>query len=82
MHENPRPPAATYLEEWLATNGLSRFQFCARTEINPGLLWNWCSGRSRPSLPHAARIEQVTGIPPRAWLIPESCDNPDPQASP
>lgn len=74
-----RPPAAASLGVWLTVHDMSRFRFCATTGINPGMLWSWLTGRSTPSLGHAARIEQLTGIPPRAWLVPESSDNSNPE---
>lgn len=77
-----RPPAAASLGDWLAVHDMSRFRFCARTGINPGMLWSWLTGRSTPSLGHAARIEEITGIPPRAWVrSTHETLNPQPPAN-
>lgn len=77
-----RPPAADILDQWLADRQMSRFQLCVEMGIHPGMFWAWCRGKTRPSLVHAARIEALTGIPPRAWLHVEADGSSNPGTNP
>jgi hypothetical protein len=63
-------PAGALLLKWIGDNKLTNFQFCAQSDIEPGLLYRWIYGRSVPSVNYAALIERLTGIPAGRWANP------------
>lgn len=52
-----------YLERYRASDA----QFARSIEIEPYLISNYKSGKKRPGLEIAIKIEQKTGISVRAW---------------
>lgn len=62
-----QPRASILLREWRVGAGLSSNAAAKRLAVDRGTYVQWESGSGLPSLPLAARLEDVTGIPMRAW---------------
>jgi DNA-binding transcriptional regulator YiaG len=64
------PTAATSLREYLREHRVSQGRFAIVTlGTANSTLQDWLSGRGKPSLVNALKIEQVTGIPVSAWFV-------------
>lgn len=60
--------AALKLGEWISSRGMKHSFFAAQVGIKAQTLSTLVTGRSRPSLDLAVRIEEKTGIAPREWV--------------
>jgi transcriptional regulator with XRE-family HTH domain len=56
------------LAAWLRRSKLKQCDFARQIHITDAYLSQVLSGKRRPSLPIAVRIEDQTGIPVRSWL--------------
>lgn len=57
---------ADYRDRWK----LKQYELAARLEVTDAYLSQILSGRRRPSLPIAVRIERETGVTVDAWMTP------------
>jgi plasmid maintenance system antidote protein VapI len=62
-----RTRAAKELAAWLATDGRSQGALSRAVQIDPSHLCRILSGRARPSLALALRLEQQSGVPVAMW---------------
>lgn len=63
------PPAAIALRGYLSEHNVSQGRFAVLTlDVTDTALQSWLSGRGRPSLGNALKIEKVTGIPVADWF--------------
>lgn len=71
----PKPPVhkpgPLELELWLVRQRLTQKQGAERIGISRPKLVQYLNGWARPSLETAIRIEDVTGIEIRCWLVAE-----------
>jgi len=67
-----RSEGATLLRQWLKNQGRTQFELCAEIGAQPSVLYGWLSGRTRPCLRHALRLERLAGIAPRLWMQPHA----------
>ncbi len=68
------PPAAIALKNYLTKNHLTQCRFAVLTlDVTDSAIQAWLSGRGRPSLGNAVRIEEITGIPVADWF-PEKAE--------
>lgn len=65
-----QPRASILLREWRVGGGLSANAAAKRLTVDRRTYVQWETGSGIPSLPLAARLEDVTGIPMRAWTEP------------
>lgn len=63
-----RSEGARRLHRWLAEQSWTQFRLCSKLGVQPSVLHGWLSGRTRPCLRHALRLEQLAGIAPRLWM--------------
>ncbi len=59
---------AQRLQTWLAEQGWTQFRLCGELGIQPSVVSGWLTGRTRPCLTHAIRLETLADIPPRMWV--------------
>ena len=57
------------LRAWLRRSNLKQTVFAEQIRVKDGDLSRYLSGKRCPTLPIAVRIEDVTGIPARSWLL-------------
>jgi DNA-binding transcriptional regulator YiaG len=63
------PAAAIALRDYLHENGISQAHFAVlHLGTTDSSLQTWLSGKGKPSLRHAIKIEKVAGIPVSAWV--------------
>jgi len=55
---------------WRLRNGHTQFTACRALGLTYNKVNRWENSHTFPSLPLAVAIENLTGIPPRAWLEP------------
>jgi transcriptional regulator with XRE-family HTH domain len=71
MTKNKKSKAGQELQLYLKKNGLSQGRFAVLTlGVTDTAVQSWLSGRGRPSLPNAMKIENLTGIKMADWLVP------------
>lgn len=60
----------TKLSRWLEENGRTRFDLAIETRIDPSKISAFATGRKRPSLVNALKIERATGgaVPAESWV--------------
>ncbi len=69
----PVPIAARQLLEELSPKRLhSQASLARELGVTTGAVNNWCHGRGRPSPELMAKIQDLLGVPMRAWLEYES----------
>lgn len=60
---------ARALRSWLDANGLSKRALSSQLGKSNPYVSMLCSGQQTPHLSVAVQIEDLTGIPPRAWVL-------------
>lgn len=61
---------ATRLKSYLAENKKSQGKFAVlELDVTDTALQTWLSGRGKPSLENAFKIQQLTGIAMTDWLL-------------
>ena len=48
------------LEDWIVETGRKRVWVAEQIGVSSVTLWHYCSGRRKPSLKYAARIQSLT----------------------
>lgn len=71
------PPAAALLDEWIKSKGIERTELARALGVSEQLLYQWRSGRSRPSHETAQVLEQLSGsvVPASEWAYPDEVAN-------
>lgn len=61
--------AREQLKAWLQRSKLSQNALAAELGVVAPILSNWLTGKRRPTLAQAVRIEDKTGVPIRSWML-------------
>lgn len=64
-------PGSQRLREYRDKHGYKQYELAELLELDEAHLSQLLSGKRRPGLPIAVRIEQRTGIPAESWLLKE-----------
>lgn len=66
------PPAAALLDAWIKSKAIERTELARALGVSEQLLYQWRSGRSRPSHETAQTLERLSGaaVPASAWAYP------------
>ncbi len=67
---NPDSPAARTLRIWMAERSLCVKILAAEINICPTIVSKWRSGKNKPSLRAAIKLDEISGgrVPASAWL--------------
>jgi transcriptional regulator with XRE-family HTH domain len=70
------PPAAALLDAWLKAKSIERTELARALGVSEQLLYQWRSGRSRPSHETAQVLERISGsvVPASEWAFPTEVD--------
>lgn len=66
----PKFNGAARLRAWLPKNKMTQREFSAHAEIHWTHVNQLCSGRRKPSLAVALKLQRLTDIPVECWLTP------------
>lgn len=64
-------PALPLVQKWMSENGYNQSSFAAEIGVTAGSVNRWCNGVSRPDEDQKVAIEDKTGVPRDAWLMPD-----------
>lgn len=65
--EQARDSAGARVLAWLASQQKSQTWLADALGVGRAQLWRWISGKCAPSARWAARLEDITAVPARAW---------------
>lgn len=69
MTRKHRSRSSAGLRAWIVASGRSQADVARTIGIDPGHLSRLLSGRARPSLDLAVRLEGMTAVPAAGWAV-------------